>query len=54
MAGLRPANYYIPKPIPSGGTRYGLPIMQPEPGRAPGKFYMPIMPPARFVPQKRK
>lgn len=56
MASLspRPANYYIPKPIPSGGNRIGLPIVQPAPGRAPVKFGLPIMPPNRFTPAKRK
>ena len=50
----RPANYYIPKPIPSGGNRYGLPVMQPMPGRAPVKFGLPIMGPVQFGITKRK
>lgn len=34
MASLRPANYYLPKPIPapSTGVRFGLPIQQPSYG----------------------
>lgn len=57
MASLKPiapANYYIPKPIPSNGNRFGLPIVQPVSGRPPVKFGMPIMPPMRFTPAKRK
>lgn len=59
MASLKPvskspANYYIPKPIPSGGVRYGLPIQQPISGRPPIKFGLPIMPPKYFMPTKRK
>lgn len=56
MASLspRPANYYIPKPIPSGGNRIGLPIIQPPTGRAPIKFGLPIMGPISFMPTKRK
>lgn len=42
------ANYYLPKPIPSGGFRFGLPIVQPMPGRAPVRFGIPIQPSARF------
>lgn len=56
MAGLssKPANYYIPKPIPSGGNRYVLPIQQPMPGRVPIKFGLPIMPPTNFYPTTKR
>lgn len=54
MASLKPANYYIPKPIPSGGNRFVLPIIQPMPGRAPVRFTLPILPPTQFTPVKRK